>query len=971
MRGRVVVLGGPVVGVAVVGAVEDARLGGIDLRPWTEFDAASNTVYPLLFGMLDSAVMAFEVWERVVTVSQRDVLSEGMGLPAEQARSVVAFLAGLQDLGRLVPRFQRAHRAAWARLDDTLVEQAGGDTGWTPTARSSMHVALGVLTMSGYACAGNASPAVRAAQVVGGCRGFFLQADIEGAASARRVAVAAGGEAWDRLRHRYAAVVRHLTGAVHVPERLSVPAAVLAAGVGTVAGQLARQRSYWLPKAHMPAFGAAEHFTLASGEARDVLDAAWLEKLEWQDVPFAVAHPRARRPNRFQESLMTQLPSLVGKSGSGILVAADATGTGKSVGALQASRIFNAACGSRGVAWLSPSTATADASWELLEDYVLRHDPYRAPVALAHSHSWLNAAYSDRRLAAVELAPVPVAAGERVPPTGDAAGAGDDDPVTEPPKLLRGHDAALLAPFCAATVDQAQMAVLPVHSNAVRLLGLSGKTVVVDEAHALSAFSHLQLLRLLGWFGSLRTPVVLLSATLPASTADALVRAYLTGAGHRASALPQGAFSPSYPGWLFADAATATATVMDETARLRHAAGQHRQARIRVHDVRRTRLGPQPRTVGSTERLAVIGDVLTPVISHGGCAAVTCATVPDAQDTYRHLKHTWPGDPADLVLLHARFPGHHRERLLRTLRRRLGPTGQRPERIVVVTTSLLDTSLDIDVDLMVSDLASVARLLQRLGRLARFALRWQNDDASRRPVWWGDGHIPDFHVLEPVSAAGATSIPAGWRTLESPFVLRATADLLRTRSLISLPGDVQDLVEQIHGPHSPFAEATEALRYDAARLRTKDTIERHLSAQHLLPPPGRVSSLADLHRQRLTTAQAATRLGTLPVRLLPCYRTASGGLALDRAGRHPLPAGPRLETAGIRRVLQHTLPVPAAWVARRGPQHRPPEAWSTHPLLADLVLLPAPAHHAGHTEQYGRYLLRMDDELGLVHTTAR
>ncbi|MFE2601023.1 hypothetical protein ACFXCZ_31780 [Streptomyces sp. NPDC059396] len=70
-------------------------------------------------------------------------------------------------------------------------------------------------------------------------------------------------------------------------------------------------------------------------------------------------------------------------------------------------------------------------------------------------------------------------------------------------------------------------------------------------------------------------------------------------------------------------------------------------------------------------------------------------------------------------------------------------------------------------------------------------------------------------------------------------------------------------------------------------------------------------------------------------------------------------------------MLRHTLPVLAAWVARRGPQHRSPQAWGNHPLLADLILLPAPASDPEHTEQYGRYLLRMDDELGLVHTTMR
>ncbi|MFJ2651581.1 HD domain-containing protein [Streptomyces sp. NPDC087420] len=942
---------------------------------------STGTAYPLLFGMLDSAAMAFEVWDRTVTASQRDVLSEGMGLLPGQARSVVAFLAGLQDLGRLVPGFQRRHRAGWARLGAALAEQAGRDSGWGETSRSSMHVALGVLAEAGYACGGNASPGVRAAQVVGGCGGFFLQADVDGAASARRVAASAGGEAWGGLRSRYAAVVRHLTGAVEVPVRMSVPAAVLAAGVGAVAGELARQRSCWLPRAHMPAFGAAEHFALAREEAPALAEAAGLEDLDWQDVPFAVAHPNVPGPNVFQASLMEQLPPLVRERGAGIVVAVDATGTGKSMAALQAARVFNAACGSAGVAWLLPTTATADAAWELLEEYVLRHDTGRVPVALVHSQA--DAYREDRPVAVDALAPGPPAAvGER---EGEEEGAGAAPlgrevleelgaGVTQPPPWLRGHDVSLLAPFCAATVDQAQMGVLPVKFNAVRMLGLSGKTVVVDEAHALSAFSHLQLLRLLGWFGALRTPVVLLSATLPASTADALVRAYLTGAGHTPAALAPGTFTPSYPGWLFADAAHATVHTMDETARLRHAAAQHRQARFRLHQVRRERLGPQPRTVGSGERLAVIGGLLASVIGEGGCAAVTCATVPDAQDTYRHLKSAWSGDPADLVLLHARFPAHRREGLLHALRRQLGPTGQRPGRLVVVTTSLLDTSLDIDVDLMISDLASISRLLQRMGRLARFAHLWQREDhsgRSRRPVWWNQGHVPDLHVLNPVSAAGTTAIPGGWRTLEAPFLLRATADLLATRSVTDLPGDVQDLVERIHGSHSPFAEATEALKRDAARLQTKDAVEQHLSAAHLIPPAGRVSSLADLHRQRLTAAQAATRLGTLPVRLLPCYRTtgSDGILTFDRAGRRPLPTGPRLRTTDVREVLRHTLPVPAAWVARRSPQHLPSPGWAAHPVLADLVLLPAPAADTKHTEQYGRYLLRMDDELGLVHTT--
>ncbi|MCC3772918.1 CRISPR-associated helicase Cas3', partial [Streptomyces sp. UNOC14_S4] len=542
-----------------------------------------------------------------------------------------------------------------------------------------------------------------------------------------------------------------------------------------------------------------------------------------------------------------------------------------------------------------------------------------------------------------------------------------EEGVPGPGEWLRGWDAALLAQFTVATVDQALMAVLPVRFNALRLLALSGRTVVIDEAHALAPFSHLQLRRLLNWLGALGSPVVLLSATMPSSTCQELVRAYLSGAGRPSRALEGRSFAPAYPGWLFADAATGTCHRMDPSSREAHITAQRRRVRVRSRPVRHHRLKDAGRTVEEGERLAVIGELIGPVAREGGCAAVACATVGDAQDTYQYLKHTWPGAAEDLLLLHARFPGHVREALTGRVRRALGPAGPRPDRLVVVTTSLLDMSLDIDVDLLVSDLASIARLLQRAGRLGRFLHR-QAGTQLRRPAWWG-GDDPCLTVLNPVGAQGATAVPPGWRTVEPACLLHATASLLPALEAapVTVPDQVQDLVEHIHGASSAFAGATAQLHKLLNGHSSRAAWEEHLGAVHLIPAPGRVSSLADLHRQHLTTAQAATRLGTLPRHLLPCYRTQDNTLTLDRAGLHPLPERPRLTAAGVRRILQHTLPVPAAWVARRGPAHRPPEAWREHPLLNDVVLLPADAARPGHFEQFGRHLLRMDDELGLVH----
>ncbi|WP_329309629.1 HD domain-containing protein [Streptomyces sp. NBC_01262] len=980
-----------------MGVVEDVRFRGIDLGPWAEFDRASLTAYPLLFRMLDDAAVAAALWDRVLSSSQRAVIAGGLGVGEEAARSLTGFLSGLRELGKLVPGFQRRERGAWVRLDESLVAGAGriGQVA-VETDRSAMHVALGLLAEAGFAGGGNGSVAVRAAQVVGGMGGRFLQVDVDGGGAAGRVAATAGGRVWQELRARYAAVVRYLTGAFVVPERFSVEAAVLITGVGIVAGRLSGRRRHWLEGAHLLAFGAAEHFARARRQAGERVDEAGLERVVLEPVPFTTAHPHLKTPNILQTSLMAQLPALVAERGPGITVITDGTGTGKSVAGLEVARICNAGCGTAGVVWLMSTTATADAAWEMLERYVRAHGPGRAPVTLVHSRSGLNAAYADVHLATVSdiaavgaLADTVGGSGPAVPATDDthsfdtravvrAHVAGADDSAgsgeqrqgreaTAVEGFLRGQDVALLAQFSVATVDQAQMAALPVADSALRMLALSGKTVVIDEAHALTPFSHLQLLRLLGWLGRLRTPVVLLSATMPGSTSNAMVAAYLAGAGHWQRPLAQRDFAPAYPGWLFADAATGTAHRMQDAARAEHARAQRRPVRVAMRGVSYARLADPGRAVDAGERLAVIGDTVGPVVRGGGCALVACETVADAQDVYCYLRRSWPGDEGELMLLHARFPGHLREQRTAFLRRVLGPAGPRPGRLVVVTTSLLDTSLDIDVDVMVSDLASIARLLQRAGRLARFSLLW--GDTARRPQWWREDHVPQLTVLQPLGLSGDTAIPPSWRS-EPAFLLHATAELLKGKggcAQLNVPDDVAHLVEQIHGESSPFADATASLRRLLAGHLERTVVEEHHSAVHLIPPPARVSSLADMHRQYLTAAQAATRLGSLPRRLLPCYHTASGDLALDRAGLQPLPVQGRLNPHQVRRVLAHTLPVPAAWVARRSSHHRPPADWYQHPLLADLVLLPAPAGDPAHTEHFGRHCLRMDDELGLVH----
>ncbi|MER6696219.1 CRISPR-associated helicase Cas3' [Streptomyces fimicarius] len=954
-----------------MGVLEDARYEGVDLRPWGKFDRTTRMVYSLLFHLIDVGAVAGVLWDRFLTSSQREVISAGLGMSQERARSLVSFLAAMHDIGKLIPYFQSLERAAQMRLGEGLLADTGRVVE-VPHARAAMHAGLHLLGELGFELGGNDSPAVRAAQCLGGHHGRFLQLDVDGAASAHRVQTTFGGPVWQDLRRRYTRLLWHLFGVDEAPERVSVEAAVLITGLTMVADRVASQRRYWVPNAHTSSFGAAEHHSHARRQAEEEVERLGLARFPLDRVPFTTAHPGLVEPNALQASVMQELPHLVAGRGSGIAVVTDAMGAGKTVTALEMARIFNEYCGTQGVMWLLPSTAAADQAYEVLDRYVRAHRPEYSPVTLVHHHSDLNEAYTQRRLSPEDAS---VLDGPPDGPFADDQNSLSADDETEygpgaagPDRWLRGRDNALLAQYTVTTIDQAQMAVLPVRHSALRMLALSGRTVVVDEAHALDAFSQLQLLRLLHWLGALNSPVVLLSATMPASTTTELVRAYLSGAGR--TGLHSVPFAPGYPGWLFADAATGNAHLMPEPAQDQHRAAQRRTARIRTRPVTYRRLGQTGRSVDAGERLAVIADTLQPVIHHGGCAAVVCATVADAQDTYAYLRSIWTGPAHDLVLVHSRVGERRRQNTLADLRRELGPAGPRPLRRVVVTTSLLDMSLDIDVDVMVSDLASAARLLQRLGRLGRFTRRWADQS---RPVWWAADNSPTLTVLHPVNSRGETSLPPGWGTIEPPATLHETARLLPQleKTPLVVPDDVQALVEQVHGVTSGFAAETARLQRMAAAHRGRTSRLQQLSALHLVPPSKRVSSLADLHRQYLTTAQAATRPGALPRRLLPCYRTADGVLTLDAAGLVPLPDQEHLSPRHLRSILEHTVPVPAAWAARASARHQPPASWKQHPLLTDTLLLPTQQitreSECERSEQFGHHWLRMDDELGLLH----
>ncbi len=172
----------------------------------------------------------------------------------------------------------------------------------------------------------------------------------------------------------------------------------------------------------------------------------------------------------------------------------------------------------RGFYLALPTQATANQMHGRVVDFL--RNAFTAPIAVgedevhvfAHGGAWLR-----------DLERLPKGVYDEDGPRPGAVGAGE---------WFLSRKRSLLAPYGVGTIDQALMAVLQVKHVFVRLYGLAGKAVVIDEVHAYDTYMTGLLERLLEWLGALGSPVVLLSATLHGTAAEA-GRSLLTGPRRR------------------------------------------------------------------------------------------------------------------------------------------------------------------------------------------------------------------------------------------------------------------------------------------------------------------------------------------------------------------------------------------------------------------------------------------------------
>ncbi|MFE0645708.1 CRISPR-associated helicase Cas3' [Streptomyces sp. NPDC058877] len=940
--------------------------------------------YPLVRHLLDAAAIALFLWDHYLSDNQRLAIAEGFGLSdaPDRARALTALCAGLHDIGKL-SGFQFCDARGRSGLSDSLA----GDPGRIGVERlghdiAGMEAVPAVLEALGFGTTVDAE-IERIAEVLGGHHGRFHRFDPQRTHPSRHSHL--GGAMWARQREAHAAAVLDALGDPSPPTRFRAPAAVLVTGVVILADWLVSQEGYLRRRQRQLDPSLARHFEMSLRDAEALVREAGLMPVDLKRKGFAEAYGITGEPNPLQRSIVDGLAPLRGGTGggapkAGIMLVTAAPGDGKSEAALEAERLLSRAFGTRGFAFLLPTMATSDQMHSRIAQILARQDGTEAGLTLTHSMAWLSSAYAAGDLQA----------GGRV-----LVCEGEDDATTaekqtarhlaamRPSSWLFGAKRPLLAQYTVGTIDQALMAVLPVRHNALRLLALSGKTFIVDEAHAYDSYMQVLLGRLLNWLGRYGVPVILLSATLPSSVSDKLVKEYLQGAGLKRKQREGRTFQAPYPGWLYVDASDGHSKQIEPRAQQAQAQERRMRLEVQIEPVVHHAQG------GRRGRLSVIERLLEPVVTdEGGCALVVCNTVAQAQETYEHLKRHFggsglalsgqrEGEEHDLQLLHARFPGDVRERRTKAVTSGMGRGGPRPQRRVVVATQVVEQSLDLDADVVISDLAPLALLLQRAGRCWRHETWWVRHGypgGRKRPAW-AAATGPRLVVLDPI--AGQGGVPVQWGEVYTEALLKETSSTLHERGTqgICIPEDVQELVERVHGDRSDRFDWSLSDTAEAWVAHVGKTIaQKGVGALLAIPLVGHVTRLNQLHHLQGEEDEweASTRLGANSIRLLCVYAHPNGTVTLDLAGERPLPraaAGGRMELSDVRAVMGRTIPVNAEWFKGERERHQPPADWSEHAMLGDLVVvhLPVRDHEVQAVTVGGKHLL-LDEELGLLRS---
>ena len=857
--------------------------------------------HPLLFHTFDVGIVARELWKTGLHKAIRHFFMIELGLSEQEALAWLIFLIALHDTGKASPAFIRL---------DQKAQEALKQHGFSFSRVVNKKCPHGVITA--YVLADLLQIVSRDSDfprmfgralgiAVGGHHGTFSGG--EEAKPRQR-----GEDKWEDARK---GLVEELARLFRVP-LATLPSYsqnhafyVLLAGLTCVADWIGSNKEHF--RYAPPGTTPEQYATLAQRRAREAVQAVgWANwKPPASVVTFAELFPSIQSPWPCQKQAETLASQLTG-SASLVLIEAP-MGEGKTEAAMFLADYWAAKVQQQGCYFALPTQATSNQMFGRVKRFIAgRYPDQSVNLQLVHGANLLSEEFTDLRF---RTYPEPEEDGSLDETHGNIA-------VQE---WFLPKKRSLLAPFGVGTIDQALMAVLQTRHFFVRLFGLAHKTVIIDEVHAYDTYMSVLLERLLAWLRALGCSVVMLSATLPARKRQQLLQAYGGQAPVQSAGYPQ-----------------ITWISDGKSGAVSFPAVRHRQIAVR-------------RLSDSTVELV---EKLREAMETGGCVAIVCNTVGRAQAVYQALRQQQLVEPENLQLLHSRFPFAEREKREHRALESFGKGGTRPQAAILVSTQIIEQSLDLDFDLMITDLAPADLVLQRAGRLHRH----ENVRPAQltQPALWLC--MPD------IEAGGVPNFGASQKIYDLYILLRSYV-AFKDHHTIHLPEDLPTIVEEVYNPEGiwPSSELKQAA--DKAWKDMQETMKKEESTAkgNLIRHPndsaepdeflekfskGLEEDNPDIHQ----SLQALTRLTEPSVQVVCLSESDDVDLRVK-----PSPAQ-------IRSFLRSAMTITDKRVVFTLREKSAPSGWKKTPALR----YHRPLIFSEGSTSVGRYTLRLDPELGLL-----
>lgn len=871
---------------------------------WAKTDTSSDTRWhPLILHMLDVAASADTILEREPETTRRRMATI-LGMDWKDARPWLLLIIACHDLGKACPGFQ----CKWSDI-----------TGLRPTRSPNTEINHAFVSQIALTelLQGMAWPeglATLVADAVGCHHGsraaptilFYLKGDQR----------AIGRDDWTQARLGLMAGLQEVFKPSRIPvkETLSGPDFMMLSGLTSFADWIGSNED-WFP------FGTPEDCDDLAGwfqKRRNCADRA-LDAIGWESRTPLAKEPKTFKqvfsfpPRPLQQAVADALADI---KESTILLVEAPMGEGKTEAAFYAHLELQRRFGHRGLYVALPTKATGNAMFKRILKFIRHQGTNRKlDLQLLHGGTVLNDTFQNLRLSGIHD-----------PETGGEIRAGE---------WFTNKKRALLSEYGVGTVDQAILPILPVRHNFVRLWGLANRVVVFDEIHAYDAYTGTLLVHLLRWLLLLNSSVVLLSATLPPNIRRELARVVNAAMPEQEAEYPRlSLFRP----------------------------GAVEQIHFEADPARRLTLQLQ----GISQDLPSMHSAMNEHLLNGGMGLALVNTVQRAQDLYRLFPEGTPlereghrvgkrlSDGTEVFLFHARFPADRRQRREDQVLEVFGESGKRDGRKILIATQVAEQSLDLDFDVIATDLAPIDLVLQRAGRLWRHAR--ESRPVPGPPTLLVAGLADD----EPPSFGK----PLWWEKVYREDILLSTWSLLQKgqRQSLTLPDEIDALVQAVYDEQVEVPEPLLERSNKALVNGEGEAITKHGQANRAIigfpddaswNDPGRFVLFDEDEPGVHRTLMAQTRLGEDSVVAIPLW---------PEDEFHPEIVS---DFNQAKLWFLRAMNLSRKGVVRKLKDLGVPEGWKKSPLLRNCFPLVLDAD-ARWTEDAK---VRLDDDLGLVYET--